>query len=67
MFDSAGGSTYCAGCGERVIERDWYRLGDYRLTADGRCEACGIAIPGVFAGRPGAWGRRRLPVRLASR
>jgi pyruvate formate lyase activating enzyme len=66
VFDATGGSTYCAGCGERVIERDWYRLGEYRLTDDGRCEVCGTTTPGVFAGRPGVWGRRRLPVRLAA-
>jgi pyruvate formate lyase activating enzyme len=66
VFDVDGGSTHCAGCGERVIERDWYRLGAYRLTDDGRCESCGTAMPGVFAGRPGVWGRRRLPVRLAT-
>jgi pyruvate formate lyase activating enzyme len=66
VFDAQGGSTYCPGCGERVIERDWYRLGAYRLTEAGRCESCGERLPGVFAGQPGAWGRRRLPVRLAS-
>jgi pyruvate formate lyase activating enzyme len=67
VFDAQGGSTYCAGCGERVIEREWYRLGAYRLTDAGRCESCGERLPGLFAGRPpGAWGRRRLPVRLAS-
>jgi pyruvate formate lyase activating enzyme len=65
VFDANGGSTYCAGCSERVIERDWYRLGEFRLTEDGRCRACGTSTPGVFAGRPGVWGRRRLPVRLA--
>ena len=64
VFDSEGGSTYCAGCRSRVIEREWYRLGAYRLTDDGRCEACGTQLPGVFAGRPGAWGPRRLPVRM---
>jgi pyruvate formate lyase activating enzyme len=66
VFDAQGGSTYCPGCGGRVIERDWYRLGAYRLTEAGRCESCGERLPGVFAGQPGAWGRRRLPVRLAS-
>ena len=65
VFDTEGGSTYCAGCGERVIERDWYRLGDYRLTADGRCVVCETPLPGVFAGPPGRWGARRLPIRLA--
>ena len=66
VFDPEGGSTFCPGCGALVIERDWYRLGRYRLTGDGRCRACGVAIAGVFDGGPGAWGRRRLPVRLAA-
>jgi pyruvate formate lyase activating enzyme len=65
VHDPDGGSTWCPGCGTLVIERDWYRLGAYRLSVDGRCEGCGQSIPGVFAGPPGAWGPRRLPVRLA--
>ena len=64
VFDSEGGSTYCPGCRELVVERDWYRLGAYRLTDDARCERCGTQLPGVFAGRPGTWGARRLPVRM---
>ena len=48
-----------------VIERDWYRLGAWRLTGDGRCLNCGTRMPGVFDGPPGTWGPRRLPVRLA--
>ena len=64
VFDAGGQSTYCHGCGERVIERDWYRLGEYRLSDDGRCAACGTPLPGVFAGPAGSWGPRRLPVRL---
>jgi len=66
VFDADGQSTYCHGCGSRVIERDWYRLGDYRLDADGRCERCRAQTPGVFSGAPGSWGARRLPVRLSS-
>jgi pyruvate formate lyase activating enzyme len=65
VHDGAGQSTHCHGCGELVIERDWYRLGTCRLTGDGRCTGCGTRIPGVFDGPPQAWGRRRLPVRLA--
>ncbi len=49
----------------RVIERDWYRLGRGGLTGDGRCRTCGTRIPGIFAGPPGDWGPKRLPVRLA--
>jgi pyruvate formate lyase activating enzyme len=65
VFDAGGQSTYCHGCGERVIERDWYRLGSYRLDDGGSCATCGTRLPGVFAGAPGSWGARRLPVRLA--
>jgi pyruvate formate lyase activating enzyme len=64
VHDSAGGSTYCPGCGQRLIERDWYRLGAWGLDAAGRCQSCGTAIPGVFDARPGDWGPKRLPVQL---
>ena len=67
VHDAEGGSTYCSGCGAVVVERDWYRLGAYGLTDDGRCAGCGAIVPGVFAGPPGDWGPRRLPVRLAAR
>lgn len=63
VHDAAGGSTYCPSCGERVIERDWYELGDYRLDHD-RCRGCQTPLAGRFAERPGTWGRRRLPVRI---
>jgi pyruvate formate lyase activating enzyme len=66
VHDPAGASTYCHGCGARVIERDWYELGEWRLDANGACLACGTQIPGVFVGPPGAWGRRRVPVRVVS-
>jgi pyruvate formate lyase activating enzyme len=65
VHDRAGGSTYCAGCGALVIERDWYELGSCGLTSDGRCQACGARLPGVFAGAAGSWGRRRLRVRMS--
>jgi pyruvate formate lyase activating enzyme len=63
-YDTAGQSTYCHHCGELVIERDWYRLGAYRLTPEGRCMTCDTPMPGVFDPSPGTWGPRRLPVRL---
>ena len=65
VHDEAGGSTRCPGCGEVVIGRDWYTLTAWHLTDDGRCTACGTAIPGRFDGPPGRWGARRRPVRLA--
>jgi pyruvate formate lyase activating enzyme len=65
VHDPAGASTYCHGCGRRVIERDWYVIGDYGLDDAGRCRACGTPCPGRFAGPAGTWGARRFPVRLA--
>jgi pyruvate formate lyase activating enzyme len=62
--DKAGGSTYCPGCGLRVIGRDWYVLSDWRLTANGSCQACGTTIPGHFDALPGSWGAHRQPVRI---
>ncbi len=64
VHDSAGGSTYCPNCKERVIERDWYQLGEWKLDAQSCCKHCGTWISGVFEGKPGNWGRRRQPVRL---
>ncbi|MBY5980272.1 AmmeMemoRadiSam system radical SAM enzyme [Ferrimonas balearica] len=68
VHDPKGGSTWCPGCGALVIERDWYQLGQWGVTADaagaGRCAQCGEAIPGRFEAEPGRWGRRRVPVRM---
>jgi pyruvate formate lyase activating enzyme len=66
VHDSAGGSTFCHACGALLIERDWYELGTWSVTNDGRCAACGVGCAGVFSGRPGKWGRRRLPVAIGS-
>jgi pyruvate formate lyase activating enzyme len=65
VHDSDGGSTWCHRCGARLIERDWYELGEWQLDARGSCVNCGEPLPGVFAGRPGKWGRHRLPVTLS--
>lgn len=59
-------SSYCSGCGAMVIERDWYALGQWRLTDRGACTVCGTPFPGVFEGPPGTWGRKRQPIRIAS-
>jgi pyruvate formate lyase activating enzyme len=64
VHDTHGGSTYCHGCGRRLIERDWYQLGEWNLDG-GNCRFCGARCAGVFEERPGAWGSRRLPVRMS--
>ena len=56
VHDPAGQSTCCQACGEVVIERDWYRLGAWRLTSAGQCLSCGTRMPGVFDGPPGDLG-----------
>jgi len=48
-----------------IIVRDWHRILDYRLGDDGRCEGCGQAIAGRFEHFAGAFGQRRIPIRLA--
>ena len=63
----AGQSTYCPGCGECLIGRDWYEITAWRLAADGRCGICGTAIPGLFEAHPGSWGQRRMPIRIGGR
>ena len=60
VHDRDGGSTRCASCGDVVIERDWYVLGDYRLTDDGHCRRA-APLPGRFDGPPGTWGARASP------
>ncbi|MCV2394841.1 AmmeMemoRadiSam system radical SAM enzyme [Actinotalea sp. M2MS4P-6] len=62
--DPAGEVTACAQCGAALIERDWYAIHAYRLTADGRCPRCGTALPGRFAAEADDFGPRRIPVVL---
>jgi pyruvate formate lyase activating enzyme len=64
VHDTDGGSTYCPACSKRVIERDWYQLGEWNLDANGACAHCGTKIAGVFEAAPGEWGARRVSVRL---
>jgi pyruvate formate lyase activating enzyme len=64
VHDPEGGSTFCPGCGSKVIARDWYRILDYRVTADGKCGECGAEIAGRFGEFRKPFGPRRIPVRL---
>ncbi len=64
IHDPDGNSTWCPGCGQRVIERDWHVLGEWNLK-DGRCADCGFKIRGHFNEQPAHWGGRRMPVRLS--
>ena len=64
VHDAEAGSTYCSGCGTKIIGRDWYRMGEWNLDGSGRCDQCGSQCPGVFDGPPGDWGQKRVPVNM---
>ncbi len=64
IHDPQRSSTWCSNCAELLIERDWYQLGAWNLTADGRCRACGMSCSGVFEAQPGDWGGHRLPIHI---
>jgi pyruvate formate lyase activating enzyme len=66
VHDLGRQSTYCSGCGERVIGRDWYVLSDWKLDAKGCCTSCGTRLAGVFEEKPGTWGQKRLPVDIGA-
>ncbi|MCW2638408.1 MAG: Radical domain protein [Dactylosporangium sp.] len=64
VHDPDGQTTTCPGCDRPVIVRDWYVINGYRLTDEGRCDHCGTTLPGRLEGPAGAWGAKRVPVRL---
>jgi pyruvate formate lyase activating enzyme len=66
VHDVDGESTYCHSCGEKLIVRDWYVLGDWNLDAQGCCKNCGTRLSGLIEPHPGSWGNRRQPVHLAT-
>jgi pyruvate formate lyase activating enzyme len=65
VWDVEGQSTTCHACGAVLIARYGYELGAWNLTEDGACSACGAGCAGMFEARPGSWGSRRRPVRMA--
>ncbi len=66
VHDADGSSTYCHQCGQRLIERDWYQLGEWNLDENQCCNRCGTRLPGLFESRPGNWGPHRMGVRITS-
>ena len=62
-----GASTRCAGCGTLLVDREGYRVTDYRITSEGACPQCGRRVPGLWdpAAPPpaaGQWLPRRVAV-----
>ena len=64
VHDVTGGTTFCPGCQQPLIVRDWYRIDDYQLTADGHCPHCGTAIAGRFGVFSHPFGNRRIPIAM---
>ena len=64
VHDKKGASTYCQGCGQILIGRDWYELSDWNLDKAGKCKNCGAECAGVFDALPGDWGAKRKPIRM---
>ncbi len=64
VHDERGGTTYCPSCRTALIVRDWYRIGEYRVTAEGKCPECGAVIAGRYGEFTGQFGRRRIPIAI---
>jgi pyruvate formate lyase activating enzyme len=61
-----GDTTYCPTCHSTLIERDWYQIKQYRLTAHGDCPECGAPVAGRFAEKAGNFGRKRVPIAIGA-
>ena len=64
IIDVPTASTYCAGCGELLIERKSYTIDSWNLKPEGECPKCGEKLPGHFAEKPGKWGNKAVPVKF---
>jgi pyruvate formate lyase activating enzyme len=65
VHDTTGGTTHCPSCDEPLIVRDWYEILDFHVSDEGKCTKCGTVIAGRFDHYEGAYGNRRLPVRVS--
>ena len=64
VHDPESDTTCCPGCGAAVIARDWYEILRYDLDEKGRCNACEAQVAGRFDRFEGAFGARRIRVRI---
>ena len=62
VHNKSAESTYCHGCGQLLIGRDWYELSDWNMDDSGCCRFCGEPCAGVFKPKPGNWGAKRQTV-----
>ena len=66
VHDKEGGTTFCPGCKDALIVRDWHRILAYRVTPGGRCSSCGTPIAGCFEKFEKAFGPRRIPIAIGT-
>jgi len=64
VHHAEGDTTFCPSCHAALIERDWYQINNYRLTANGCCPDCGTAMAGRFDAQAGHFGRKRIPIAM---
>lgn len=64
VHDERGGTTFCPSCSAALIVRDWYRIEEYRVTAEGKCPNCGAGIAGRYGEFNGQFGPRRIPIAI---
>ena len=43
-------NTFCPQCRTALIERAGYVVREYRITGEGKCPKCRMAIPGLWPG-----------------
>ena len=48
VLDIEGGTTFCPGCGEKLLVRTGFRVGQVRIDSQGQCLRCGIPLAGHF-------------------
>lgn len=47
--DREGGTTFCPGCGDSLIVRDWFDVCENTVGESGQCPRCATVLPGVWA------------------
>jgi len=58
--------TFCPGCNSRLVRRSGYTIQEYRITGEGNCPKCGVAIGGLWPKNPSTVGLNKFgfPLRM---
>ena len=64
LRDPARQSTYCATCGEKLINKLGYIIQEWNFKKTGKCPTCGAKCAGVFEDKHGDWGSKRKAVNM---